>query len=194
MLVFVLFFKIVALVGTVEVAATEVVFTIMQASFLPAAGFGIACATLVGKYLGEKTPDLAEVSILESVRWSIIFMGTMGLIFLIFPHRILPFFTTDQTVIMLGSVALRILGVVQFADAVGMTLWFALSGAGNTRYPAMVEMIIAWFIFLPTCYVTAVKMNSGILGSWISFGLYITLYASAMAWKIFKGDWKTLQV
>ncbi|MFQ6615170.1 MAG: MATE family efflux transporter [Fidelibacterota bacterium] len=194
MLVFVLFFKITALVGTLEVAATEVVFTIMQASFLPAAGFGIACATLVGKYLGENTPDLAEVTILESVRWSIIFMGSMGIIFLLFPNQILSFFTRDETVIELGSVALRILGVVQFADAVGMTLWFALSGAGNTKYPAIVEMTIAWFIFLPSCYVTAVIMDSGILGSWISFGFYITLYASAMAWKVLKGDWKTIRV
>ncbi|MEE9167868.1 MAG: MATE family efflux transporter [Candidatus Neomarinimicrobiota bacterium] len=194
MMVFVLFFKITALVGTREVAATEVVFTIMQMSFLPAAGFGIACATLVGKYLGEQNPDLAEVSMLESVRWSIIFMGSMGLIFLLFPHVILPFFTNDQTVIQLGSVALRILGIVQFADAIGMTLWFALSGAGNTKYPAVVEMLIAWFFFLPTCYITTVKLNSGILGSWISYGLYIAIYATAITWKVLRGDWKEISI
>jgi len=133
MLVFVLFFKITAMVGTMEVAATEVVFTIMQTSFLPAMGFGIACATLVGKFLGEGDPDRAEMSMIESVRWSIFFMGTMGIIFILFPDTILPFFTRDQEVIRLGLVALRILGVVQFADAVGMTLWFALCGAGNTK-------------------------------------------------------------
>ncbi|MFQ6675219.1 MAG: hypothetical protein ACE5LH_02615 [Fidelibacterota bacterium] len=49
-------------------------------------------------------------------------------------------------------------------------------------------------LFLPMCYLTAVKMNSGILGSWISFGLYITLYAAAMTWKVLKGDWKTVRV
>lgn len=194
MFVFVLFFKITAIVGTLELAATEVVFTIMQASFLPALGFGTACATLVGKHLGENEAERAEVSIVESVRWSIIFMGTMGLVFFLFPQAILPVFTHDQAVIRLGVVALRILGAVQFIDAVGMTLWFALSGAGNTRYPAVVDMVIAWFFFLPTCYITAVKFQAGILGSWISFGLYLTLYAVAMAWKVTRGDWKEIEV
>ena len=194
MFVFVLFFKITAMVGTVEVAATEVVFTIMQTSFLPAMGFGVACATLVGKYLGEGDPDRAEMSMIESVRWSILFMGTMGIIFILFPKTIIPFFTRDQEVIQVGVVALRILGVVQFADAVGMTLWFALCGAGNTKYPAIVEMTIAWLFFLPACYITAVKLQMGIIGSWVSFGVYITLYATAIAWKVTRGDWKEIKV
>jgi len=194
MFAFVLFFKITALVGTPEVAATQVVFTIMETSFLPAMGFGIACATLVGKYLGERDPNRAEVSMVESVRWSIIVMGTMGIIFLLFPHVILPFFTDDREVIQLGVVALRILGVVQFADAVGMTLWFALCGAGNTKFPAIVEMIIAWGFFLPACYITAVKLQTGIVGSWVSFGIYIALFATAMAWKVTRGDWKKIKV
>lgn len=194
MFAFVLFFKITAMVGTMEVAATEVVFTIMQTSFLPAMGFGIACATLVGKYLGEGNPERAEVSMVESVRWSIIFMGTMGLIFIRFPYIILPIFTHDPEVIRLGVIALRILGIVQFADAVGMTLWFALCGAGNTKYPAIVEMIVAWGFFLPACYITAIKWQTGIIGSWVSFGFYIALYAIAIAWKVTRGDWKEIKV
>ena len=194
MLVFVLFFKIIAMIGTREVAATEVVFTIMQASFLPAAGFGIACATLVGKFLGEKNPDQAEVSIFEAVRWSVIFMGSMGLFFLLFPTTILSFFTNDREVIRLGIFALRILGVVQFADAIGMTLWFALSGAGNTRYPAIAEMIIAWGFFLPACYITVVRMGVGIEGPWICFFFYLLFYAVAVLWKVLQGDWKEIKV
>ncbi|SVB53644.1 uncharacterized protein METZ01_LOCUS206498, partial [marine metagenome] len=128
-IVYVLFFKIIGMIGTVEVAATEVVFTLAMASFLPAIGFGVACATLVGKALGEEDPERAAVSMLESVRWSVIFMGTMGILFLLFPRPILLIFTNDREVIEMGLVALRILGVVQFFDAVGMTLWFALSGA-----------------------------------------------------------------
>ena len=194
MLAFVLFFKITALVGTLELAATQVVFTIMQTSFLPATGFGVACATLVGKYLGERDPDRAEVSMVESVRWSMTFMGFMGIIFIAFPHAILPLFTNDEEVIRLGVVALRVLGFVQFADAVGLTLWFALGGAGNTKYPAIMEMIIAWGFFLPACYISVVKFGAGILGLWVSFGLYIAFYATAIAWKVMKGDWKEIKV
>jgi|TARA_B100000315_G_C14582103_1_gene591034 putative MATE family efflux protein len=192
--VFILYFKIVAMIGTVEVAATEVAFAIMQSSFLPAIGFGLACATLVGKYLGEKNPDRAEVCIIESVRWSVIFMGSMGILFLFLPRYILPLFTNEPEVIKQGIVALRILGVVQFIDAFGLTLWFALSGAGNTKYPAVVEMIIAWGFFLPASFIMVTRFDSGLTGPWLCFALYILIYAAAMVWKILKGDWKKIKV
>jgi putative MATE family efflux protein len=193
-IVFVLFFKIIAMVGTLEVAVTQIAFVIMQASFLPAAGIGTACATLVGKYLGEKDADRAESSMIEGVRWSMIFMGTMGLCFIFFPRIILPFFTNDSDLIEPGVFALRVLGVVQFLDAVAMTLWYALSGAGETKFPAVVEMIIAWVFFLPLCYLTAVVWEYGIAGAWYCFAGYIGVYAAAVAWKAIEGKWKHIEV
>ncbi len=191
---FVMFFKIVGMIGTTELAATEVVFSIMGASFMPAAGVGQACATMVGKYLGEQRPKMSEISIVESVRWSLIIMGTMGIIFFIFPDRILPLFTNDPAVIQAGIVGLRVLAFAQFADAVGITLWFAMTGAGNTVFPAVVEVVIAWCIFLPTSYILGVVFGLGFLGSWLSFAIYILLFASLMAWKILQGDWKAISL
>ncbi len=191
---FVVFFKIVGMIGTAELAATEVVFGIMGASFMPAAGVGQACATLVGKFLGEQRPDKSEISIFESVRWSLLIMGTMGIIFFIFPEKILPLFTSDQNVIQAGIVGLRVLAFAQFADAIGITLWFALTGAGNTVYPAIVEIAISWGFFLPVSYLTGVVLGLGFLGSWLTFAVYILIFATLMAWKIIKGDWKSISV
>ena len=47
------FYKIMAIIGIVELATTQLLFTIMHASFMPALGVGQACATLVGKYMGS---------------------------------------------------------------------------------------------------------------------------------------------
>ena len=52
----------------------------MHTSFMPAIGIGQACATLVGKYLGEENSNKAELSIYESIRGSLYIMGVMGLI------------------------------------------------------------------------------------------------------------------
>ena len=193
-IVYVLFFKIIGMIGTVEVAATEVVFTLAMASFLPAIGFGVACATLVGKALGEEDPERAEVSMLESVRWSVIFMGTMGILFLLFPRPILLIFTNDREVIEMGLVALRILGVVQFFDAVGMTLWFALSGAGNTLFPAIIDLSLSWGIFLPGSYLLGIVFGYGLIGPWLAFAIYLFLYAICITWKTLKGDWKEIEI
>lgn len=188
------FYKIMALIGLVQLAATEVVFTVMHASFMPALGVGQACSTLVSKHMGEKRISRAEKSIVESLRLSEFIMGTMGMVFIIFPHQILPLFTTDPAVREYGVVALRIIGLIQFIDAVGFTLWFALSGAGNTFYPAVVESGLVWLFLLPLSYLTGVVLDMGFLGPWIILPVYIFLFAAIMAWKILQGDWKEIQV
>ncbi|MEE8436770.1 MAG: MATE family efflux transporter [Candidatus Neomarinimicrobiota bacterium] len=188
------FFKIVGLLGVTALAATEVVFTIMHASFMSGMGIGQACATLVGKALGEEDPRQAEISIIESVRLSFWIMGTTGLIFLFIPNLILSLFTNDPQVLSKGLTALRITGLVQFVDAVGLTLWFALSGAGNTRFPAVLETITMWAVCLPLSYLTGVYWGWGMIGPWAAFGVNILLFAGFMAWKVGKGDWKEIKV
>ncbi len=189
-----MYYKIMGMIGLLELATTELVFTIMHASFMPGLGVGQAGATLVGKYLGEKEIDKAEISIRESIRWAEIIMGTMGILFMVFPIFILSLFTNDTSVIQLGVFGLRLLGLVQFADAIGATLWFALSGAGNTFFPAIVESSLMWFMLLPASYLIGVTWGFGFYGVWLLFPVYLILFASILVWKVKKGDWKHIEV
>ena len=79
-----IFYKIMSIIGIVELATTQLLFTIMHASFMPAMGVGQACATLVGKYMGSKEIEKSEQSIKESLRIAEYIMGTMGLFFIFF--------------------------------------------------------------------------------------------------------------
>jgi len=191
---FAVFYRILGIIGTLELATTEIVFTIMHASFMPAIGVGQACATLVGKYLGENKPHIAEGVIWDSVRWALWIMGSMGMIFILIPYLIIPFFTSDLGIISYGTNALRIVGLLQFADAVAITLWFALSGAGNTIFPGMVDGLLCWLIFLPGSYYFGVIMGMGFWGPWSFLCIYLTLFAIIMVWKIRQGSWKQIEV
>ena len=79
------FYKIMGMVGLVELATTQLLFTIMHASFMPALGVGQACSTLVSKYMGEKQIEKSESSIKESIRLAEYIMSVMGLSFIFFP-------------------------------------------------------------------------------------------------------------
>ena len=188
------FYKIMGIIGLIELAATELVFTIMHASFMPAIGVGQACATLVGKYMGEKKIDRASTSIAESLRLAEYIMGFVGMLFILFPHFFLSFFTTDPDVITLGVFGLRVLGFLQFVDAVGITLWFALSGAGNTFFPAVVESALVWGLMLPASWYFGVFLGTGFHGPWLVFPFYLVIFAAVMVWKIRKEDWKEIEV
>ena len=188
------FYKIVGMIGLVELATTELLFTIMHTSFMPALGVGQACSTLVSKYMGEGKPDISESSIKESIRIAEYIMAPMGLSFILFPELYLYIFTDDPKIVEMGVYGLRIIGALQFADAIGFVLWFALAGAGNTIFPAMVEAILTWVVIVMGSYVVGVYFSLGFKALWLLFPIYMGLFAGTMLWKISQGDWKEIKV
>lgn len=188
------FYKIMGMIGLIELATTELLFTIMHASFMPALGVGQACSTLVSKYMGKKQIEKSEASIKESIRLAEYIMSVMGLSFILFPKFYLLLFTNDPEIIRIGVFGLRIIGSVQFLDAIGFVLWFALSGAGNTIFPAVVESLLVWIVIVLGSYVFGIVFGMGFKAPWLLFPVYMGLFAGIMAWKVNRGDWKTIEV
>ena len=189
-----IFYKIMSIIGIVELATTQLLFTIMHASFMPAMGVGQACATLVGKYMGSKEIEKSEQSIKESLRIAEYIMGTMGLFFIFFSKPILMIFTTDPDIIKLGVWGLRLIGFLQFVDAVCFTLFLALTGAGNTLFPALVESSLIWGFMLPVSYYVGVVLGIGFKAPFVAFAVYLFLMAFILSIKVAKGDWKEIEV
>ena len=189
-----IFYKIMSIIGIVELATTQLLFTIMHASFMPAMGVGQACATLVGKYMGSKEIEKSEQSIKESLRIAEYIMGTMGLFFIFFSKPILMIFTTDPDIINLGVWGLRLIGFLQFIDAVCFTLFLALTGAGNTLFPALVESSLIWGFMLPVSYYAGVVLSIGFKAPFVAFAVYLFLMAFILSIKVAKGDWKEIEV
>ena len=188
------FYKIMSLIGILELATTQLLFTIMHASFMPAMGVGQACATLVGKYMGSKEIEKSEQSIKESLRIAEYIMGTMGVVFIFFPKFILLLFTSDPEIIKMGIWGLRLIGFLQFIDAICFTLFLALTGAGNTIFPALVESLLIWCFMLPVSYYIGVVLMVGFKGPFVAFAIYLLFMAVILSLKMKKGDWKEIEV
>lgn len=191
---FIMFYKIMGIIGTAQLAATQVVFAIAHASFLPAVGVGQACATLVGKYLGKENIGKARQSMIEGLRGAFVIMGTMGLIFIFFPEFIVPLFTNDIEVITLGVQILPWVGAIQFIDVFAITLWFALSGAGDTKFTAYMGIIVSWGVFVPLSYLLGIKFNLGLFGPWIAFAAYLFIETALVIFRVKQGKWKHIKV
>jgi putative MATE family efflux protein len=194
MIGFSVFYKIIGIIGTIELATSHVILNIAHASFMPAIGVGMACATLIGKFLGEKTPDKTDKVVKEGIKWSLLIMGSMGFLFIFAPHWIVPIFSTDPEIIRMGVPCLRIIGVLQYFDAVGITLFFVLTGAGNTRFPAIADMVIVWLVFLPVSYYLGIVLKMGVVGAWLGFAAWIIPLSVVMALKVRTGTWKQIKV
>tara|TARA_Y100001978_G_scaffold120573_1_gene107464 strand:- start:671 stop:988 length:318 start_codon:yes stop_codon:yes gene_type:complete len=103
-------------------------------------------------------------------------------------------FTDDASIINAGVFGLQMIGAVQFLDAIGFVLWFSLSGAGDTMFPAVVESILTWFIVVTGSYVLGLVLKTGFNSLWLLFPLHMGLFALIMVWKIKQGKWKTIEV
>ncbi|MEA1926842.1 MAG: MATE family efflux transporter [Candidatus Auribacterota bacterium] len=186
---FLLFLKIIGMIGVPELAASNILLAILSFSFMPGMGIGIAGATLIGQSLGAKKYQAARHYGWASARFGALFMGLAGIGFIIFARPILSFFTPDQAVVSLGYAPLIILGAVQIFDAFGIVLASCLEGAGATYWVMKADIIIHWLILLPLAYLLAVVLHWDSIGAWTSIGVGMILYAVIMARKFRSNSW-----
>ena len=188
-----IFFLIVARIGTVELAASNVIRSIYHLTIMIGVGLGTAAAALVGQNLGAKEPDRAEALGWEAVRLATWSMAILGLLFLAVPGWVFRIYTSDATVIDAGRTPLMLLGLVQGFAGVALVLTQALQGAGNTRYAMLAEFVCV-ACYLPTVYVLGLRTSLGLVGAWTGEYIYWLLLSVAVVWKFRAGGWKQIVV
>jgi putative MATE family efflux protein len=182
------------LVGTLAVATGNVVLRIASLSFMPGVGVGAAVQTLVGQSLGRADPRGARRAALGGVALSVAFMGLFGVFFLATPAFFLRLFSGSEALIAAGTPILRLMGLVQVIDAVGLTLSGALRGAGLTREVMLVDVATGLVLLPPLTYLFAIVMAGGLMGAWLALLTWFTLYAVGMVWVFARCDWKEVRI
>lgn len=191
---FFVFFSIVSRIGTLELAASNVIRSIYGLSIMPTIGLGIAAATLVGQNLGASQPEEAEQYAWEAAKLGAYLMGGIGLLFIAYPKAIFSIYTSDVAVIALGRLPLIMLGVVQTFAGVALVIGRALQGAGNTRYVMLAELFVCSLLYLPFAYLLGLRLRLGIVGAWSGEFIYWLTLALLMSWKFHQGTWKKIRV
>lgn len=134
----------IAHLGTLALAAQRVAINAMSLSFLPGFGFGIAATTLVGQSIGARRPQEGEAAAGIAMRWAMIWMGGLGIVFFVFAEQIMGFFSDDPNVITMGAGGLRVLAFSQPFWAMGFVNAAALRGTGDTKFPLRVNTLGMW--------------------------------------------------
>lgn len=172
-----------------QVAIRNVVFFI-----LPAWGLSNAAATLVGQNLGAKAPDRAEKSVWLTMRYNILFMACVMLLFLFFAGPIIRIYTNDPVVIGFGIRSLQIFATGYIFYGIGMVAMQALNGAGDTRTPTWINLLGFWGFQIPLAWVLSRSLGWGPTGAFISIPVAETFIALAGYYYFRKGKWKQVQV
>src|SRR5205085_2227191 len=112
--------RIVSVFGSAALAGYTIAIRILIFAILPSWGLSNAAATLVGQNLGAKQPERAQISVWRTGFYNMLFLGFIGVIFLLFATPIIRLFTNDPVVVPLAATCLRILSYGNIGYAYGM--------------------------------------------------------------------------
>src|SRR5205085_4649478 len=94
--------------GSDAVAGYVIAIRIILFALLPSFGMSNAAATMVGQALGAKKPERAERAVWKAGFYNVVFLGSIGIIFVVFARQIIGLFTHDPAVVPYGVDCLRI--------------------------------------------------------------------------------------
>lgn len=184
---------IVASLGTQQLATQRITFNALSVSFLPGFGFAIAASTLVGQSLGARKPAEAAAAARAAAGWAVLWMGAMGLLYFLLAEPILRLFTDDRAVIELGGRSLRALALSQPFWGLLFVWSGALRGAGNTRFPLVVNSLSIWAVVVVS-FVAVRGFNADLPTLWAFFVPSGAINALADWLRFRRGDWANRQL
>ncbi|MDH4152440.1 MAG: MATE family efflux transporter [Nitrospira sp.] len=186
--------KLVLLYGTVAYAAHQVGLSIESFSFLPGYGLAIAAATMVGQSIGAGKYTRAKLENWEASRLAIVIMTGMGLLFFFVPATLFRAFTTDEAVVELGTMFLKIVALLQIPLALTMVLAGSLRGAGDTRFIMGATMIGMWGVRVPLALLAALGTRQSVFYIWAAMIADWTVRMGLLLWRYQSERWRQIQV
>ena len=186
--------RIVSIFGSAALAGYTIAIRIVIFIILPSWGLSNAAATLVGQNLGAKQPQRAETSVWRTGFYNMIFLGAIGVIFVVFAEPIVRLFTHDPQVVPLAASCLRIISYGNIGYAYGMVMLQAFNGAGDTITPTIVNFFGFWLLEIPLAWFLAIPMRMQAKGAYFSIVVAEAAIAAVSIVLFKRGDWKKQQI
>ncbi|MGA8431193.1 MAG: MATE family efflux transporter [Candidatus Sulfotelmatobacter sp.] len=119
--------RIVSMFGAAALAGYTIGIRIVIFVILPSWGLSNAAATLVGQNLGAGNPERAEKAVWRTGLYNMIFLGLVGVFFVLFAEPVVRLFTHDPAVVPLGAACLRIVSYGNLGYAYFMVMMQAFN-------------------------------------------------------------------
>ncbi|MDD5064357.1 MAG: MATE family efflux transporter [Phycisphaerae bacterium] len=192
----IILFGLVGRFGKESLAATSAVFSCMSVSFMPIVGLGTALTAAVGRSIGKGRKEMAIKQTAVCLRVALIYMGLVGLCFLLFRNNLMAFWSPDdKEVVAIGINIFIFAAIFQVFDGMLLIYYNALCGAGDTLWLAIVEAVSATTIMgIGGFCMIKFFPEFGALGPWGSATVKIILIAMANRWRFKSGKWMQIDL
>jgi MATE family multidrug resistance protein len=192
----VILFWLVGGFGKEAMAATSAVLSCAHVSVMPIVGLGTALTAAVGKSIGKGTKDVAIKQAGVCLRVALVYMGLVGLCFLLFRNAIMVFWAPDDNkVIEIGVNILIFAAIYQVFHAARTIYSGSLRGAGDTVWLAIVSALGAVVVLgLGGLLIVWLFPSIGAVGPWIAATLSIITVGLANRWRFKSNRWMQIDL
>lgn len=180
--------------GSAPLAGYTIGFRIFMFAILPAFGLANAAATLVGQNLGAKRPERAEASVWRASNVSAGFLCTVGVGFLLGAPWLVSLFTAEPEVARHAVSYLRIVSLGFPFYAYGMVVSQSFNGAGDTRTPTLINLLVFWALQIPLAWGLSRYTSFGAEGVFATLALSFSVFAVVSVLAFRRGNWKRVAV
>jgi len=186
-----LLMRLVAMFGTVAVAAYGIGMRLQMLVFGPSMGFGTAAAALVGQNVGAGKPKRAEKSAWLAAAMACTIVACVSLVFWFFGGRVVAVFNDDPQVVATGATLLRWFSISFVFLSLTFVLSHAMTGGGDTLFPMLIVGASLILVGVPLAYVLA-KVWGDVQGVWAAMACsnFVAGLLSVGAFR--HGRWRTV--
>ncbi len=161
--------------GSIALAAHQVVVSISTLGFTIYYGVGAAISVRVSNFYGRGDIANARKTTMAGFHIILFLAVIASLIFLSTSNYIGYLFSTSEEVVSLVSTLMLMLLLYQFGDALQITYANSLRGIGDVVSMAVISFLGYLVIALPVCYIFGFILNRGITGIWLGYPIGLTV-------------------
>lgn len=171
--------------GTVPLAAHQVVASISTLGFMVYYGVGSAVSIRVSNFFGRGDVAGVRRATLAGTHLLGLLAISVSVFFLLVREHIGWLYTSSEEVVNLVAVLMVILVFYQFGDSLQIIFANALRGVADVTSMAVISFIGYFVIALPVSYICGFVLDWGIEGIWVGYPVGLTLTGGMMCWRFY---------
>ena len=175
--------------GTIALAAHQIMLTVGQLGYMIYYGMAAAVAVRVSNYKGQNDFENIRRSANSGFHLIICMSIILSLILFLLKNNIGNWFTNDVEVSKIVSLLILPFIIYQLGDGLQCNFSNALRGIADVKPVVYIAFIAYFLIALPIAYLFGFIFDWGLIGIWISFPFGLTS-AGVMFWLRFQKQTK----
>jgi multidrug resistance protein, MATE family len=163
--------------GTVDLAAHQLVITLASFTFTVALGVATAGSVRVGLAVGARDQHATRLAGHAAFIGAALVMSVGALLFISIPFLLARMLTNQQNVVAAAIPLFFVAGLFQLSDGLQAAGIGALRGAADTRFAFFSNIVGYWIVGLPVALLLGFTMKMGVVGLWWGFVAGLTVVA-----------------